>query len=100
MGTRRQRRAGGGQFLQCRSAERAAHRPYRVGRSDLCGAGGRGGYFDSQVVYIAERKGQPQEALAIMDQDGANSQMLSSGNALTLTPRFSRDYAMRRMRLR
>jgi len=57
---------------------------------------GESGYFDSQVVYIAESgpKANRKKQLAIMDQDGANAQMLSSGNALTLTPRLSRDYAM------
>ncbi|MEP7240561.1 MAG: Tol-Pal system beta propeller repeat protein TolB [Devosia sp.] len=57
---------------------------------------GESGYFDSQVAFIAESgpKANRRKQLAIMDQDGANVQVLSSGNALTLTPRLSRDYAM------
>jgi TolB protein len=57
---------------------------------------GETGYFDSQVAFIAESgpKANRRKQLAIMDQDGANVQILSSGNALTLTPRLSRDYSM------
>ncbi len=50
------------------------------------------GYFDTRVVYVAEsgpemgRKYQ----LAIMDQDGENHQMISSGTRV-LTPRISPD---------
>lgn len=51
------------------------------------------GYFDTRVVYIAESG--PEMArkyrLAIMDQDGANHQFLSSGENIVLTPRFSPD---------
>ena len=52
---------------------------------------GDSGYFDSQVVFIAESgpKANRKKQLAIMDQDGANVQVLSSGNALTLAPRLS-----------
>jgi TolB protein len=57
---------------------------------------GETGYFDSQVAFIAESgpKANRRKQLAIMDQDGANVQVLSSGNSLTLTPRLSRDYSM------
>jgi TolB protein len=57
---------------------------------------GDNGYFDSQVVFVAESgpKANRKKQLAIMDQDGANVQVLSSGAALTLTPRLSRDNAM------
>jgi TolB protein len=54
------------------------------------------GYFDSQVVFIAESgpKANRKKQLAIMDQDGANVQVLSSGNALTLGPEMSGDRGM------
>jgi TolB protein len=57
---------------------------------------GESGYFDSQVVFISESgpKANRKKQLAIMDQDGANVQVLSSGAALTLTPRLSRDNSM------
>jgi len=57
---------------------------------------GETGYFDSQIVFIAESgpKANRKKQLAIMDQDGANVQVLSSGASLTLTPRISRDYSM------
>jgi TolB protein len=57
---------------------------------------GDNGYFDSQVVFVSESgpKANRKKQLAIMDQDGANVQVLSSGEALTLTPRLSRDNGM------
>ena len=57
---------------------------------------GDSGYFDSQVVFIAESgpKANRKKQLAIMDQDGANAQMLSSGAALTLGPNLSADRSM------
>jgi TolB protein len=52
---------------------------------------GEDGYFDSRIVYIAESGPAQQRVkrLAIMDQDGANHQYLTSGQSLVLTPRFS-----------
>lgn len=52
---------------------------------------GEGPYFDSRVVYVSETgpKTKRIKRLAIMDQDGANVQYLSSGKSLTLTPRLS-----------
>jgi len=52
---------------------------------------GESGYFDTRVVYIAESgpKANRTKRLAIMDQDGANVQYLTQGNAMALTPRFS-----------
>jgi TolB protein len=49
------------------------------------------GYFDTQVVYVAESgpKANRIKRLAIMDQDGANVQYLTQGRTLALTPRFS-----------
>ncbi len=52
---------------------------------------GEDGYFDTRIVFIAEQ-GRPEERkkrLAIMDQDGANQQLLTDGSYLVLTPRFS-----------
>jgi TolB protein len=52
---------------------------------------GESGYFDSRVVYVAERgpKGRRVKQLAIMDQDGANHRFLTNGQTTVLTPRFS-----------
>jgi len=52
---------------------------------------GEKGYFDTRVVYIDETgpKKRRIKRLAIMDQDGANVRVLSNGNELVLTPRFS-----------
>lgn len=52
---------------------------------------GEKGYFDTRIVYIDETgpKKQRIKRLAIMDQDGANARLLSNGNELVLTPRFS-----------
>ena len=52
---------------------------------------GEDGYFDTRIVYIAERGPARKriKRLAIMDQDGANHRFLTRGNALVLTPRFS-----------
>ena len=52
---------------------------------------GEDGYFDTRVVYVAER-GPPNQRvkrLAIMDQDGENHRFLTDGKFLVLTPRFS-----------
>jgi TolB protein len=52
---------------------------------------GEEGYFNTQIVYIAEQGPQNRriKRLAIMDQDGENHRFLTSGNELVLTPRFS-----------
>jgi TolB protein len=52
---------------------------------------GEDGYFDTRLVYIAERGPQNRRVkrLAIMDQDGANHRFLTDGVELVLTPRFS-----------
>ncbi|MDX2158333.1 MAG: Tol-Pal system beta propeller repeat protein TolB [Hyphomicrobiaceae bacterium] len=49
------------------------------------------GYFDTRIVFIDETgpKQKRIKRLAIMDQDGANVRMLSNGQELVLTPRFS-----------
>lgn len=52
---------------------------------------GERGYFDTQVVFIDETgaRARRRKRLAIMDQDSANVRLLSQGNELVLTPRFS-----------
>ena len=52
---------------------------------------GEKGYFDTRVVYVDETgpKDKRVKRLAIMDQDGANVRLLSQGQDLVLTPRFS-----------
>ena len=52
---------------------------------------GDSGYFDTRIVYVAERgpKDNRQKILAIMDQDMANHQFITDGSYLVLTPRFS-----------
>ena len=52
---------------------------------------GEEGYFDSRVVFVDETgpKDQRVKRLAIMDQDGENVRMLTNGEDLVVTPRFS-----------
>jgi TolB protein len=52
---------------------------------------GEKGYFDTKVAFIAESgpKTNRIKRLAIMDQDGFNPRLLTTGNDLVLTPRFS-----------
>ena len=52
---------------------------------------GEDGYFDTRIVYVAERGPQVRRVkrLAIMDQDGENHQFLTNGDNLVLTPRFA-----------
>ena len=52
---------------------------------------GDAGYFDTRIVFIAESgpKTERVKRLAIMDQDGANAEFLTSGRHTVLTPRFS-----------
>jgi TolB protein len=52
---------------------------------------GEKGYFDTRVVFVDESgpKDKRIKRLAIMDQDGHNVRLLSSGQELVLTPRFS-----------
>lgn len=70
------------------SYRRVAHQVADAVYSSLTG---EGGYFDTRVVYVSESgpKANRVKRLAIMDQDGANQQYLTSGRALALTPRFS-----------
>ncbi|MBM3543397.1 MAG: Tol-Pal system protein TolB [Alphaproteobacteria bacterium] len=52
---------------------------------------GEKGYFDTRVVFVDESgpKDKRMKRLAIMDQDGHNVRLLTTGNELVLTPRFS-----------
>jgi len=52
---------------------------------------GEKGYFDSQIVFVAESgpRGNRVKRLMIMDQDGANPSSLTDGGAIAMTPRFS-----------
>jgi TolB protein len=52
---------------------------------------GEKGYFDTRVVFVDETgpKEKRVKRLAIMDQDGANVRLLSKGEEIVLTPRFS-----------
>lgn len=49
------------------------------------------GYFDTRIVFIDETgpKQDRTKRLAIMDQDGENVRLLTAGQELVLTPRFS-----------
>ncbi|MCW3837487.1 Tol-Pal system beta propeller repeat protein TolB [Sphingomonas canadensis] len=69
---------------------RAAHKCADAVYSRLTG---EGPYFDSQVVYVAERgpKNRRIKQLAIMDYDGANHRFLTNGQSIVLTPRLSPD---------
>ncbi len=52
---------------------------------------GEKGWFDSRVVYVDETgpKENRVKRLAIMDQDGANTKIITRGDNLVVTPRFS-----------
>ena len=52
---------------------------------------GENGYFDTRIVYIAETGKQTKKIkrLAVMDQDGENIRILTDGQDMILTPRFS-----------
>ncbi|GBQ62882.1 translocation protein TolB [Ameyamaea chiangmaiensis NBRC 103196] len=52
---------------------------------------GEKGYFDTRIAYIARTGSRARQTtrLAVMDQDGANTRILTGGEWLTLTPRFN-----------
>ena len=52
---------------------------------------GEKGYFDTRIVFVDESgpKDKRVKRLAIMDQDGHNIRLLTTGQDLVLTPRFS-----------
>ena len=70
---------------------RAAHKCADAVYSRLSG---ESPFFDSRVAYIAESgpKNARVKQLAIMDSDGGNHAIITSGQALALSPRFSPDY--------
>jgi TolB protein len=70
---------------------RAAHKCADLVYSRLSG---ESPFFDSKIAYIAESgpKDRRIKQLAVMDSDGANHRYLTTGQATTLTPRYSPDY--------
>lgn len=56
-------------------------------------ATGDRGYFDTQIAYVSETGGKIGRTTRIgqIDYDGANQQMLSSGDDLVVFPRYSPD---------
>ena len=52
---------------------------------------GEKGYFDTRVAFVDESgpKDKRMKRLAIMDQDGYNVRLLTTGKDLVITPRFS-----------
>ncbi len=74
-----------------RDWRRAAHKCADSVYSKLSG---ESPFFDSRIAYIAERgpKNKRVKMLAIMDSDGANHKVLTTGQSIALTPRFSPDY--------
>ena len=54
---------------------------------------GEKGYFDTRLVYIAEKKtaNKTSKRIAIMDYDGNNHEYLTNGKNIAITPRFSPD---------
>ena len=52
---------------------------------------GEKGWFDSRVVFVDETGSAEnrRKRLAIMDQDGGNAKILTRGDSLVVTPRFS-----------
>jgi TolB protein len=52
---------------------------------------GEKGYFDTRIVFVDESgpKDKRVKRLALMDQDGKNLRVLTKGQSLVLTPRFS-----------
>ena len=70
---------------------RAAHKCSDLVYSRLSG---ENPFFDSRIAYIAETgpKSRRIKRLAVMDSDGANHSLLTTGQAIALTPRYSPDY--------
>jgi TolB protein len=83
--------ARAGYVIAPRDWRRAAHKCADSVYSKLSG---ESPFFDSRIAYIAERgpKNKRVKMLAIMDSDGANHQVLTTGQSIALTPRFSPDY--------
>lgn len=54
---------------------------------------GERGYFDSKILFVSESgpKNARRKRLAVMDQDGANVQYLTSDDSIVISPRWSPD---------
>ena len=80
-----------GYVVPARDWRRAAHKCSDIIYSRLTG---EQPFFDSRIAYIAESgpKNNRRKQLAVMDSDGANHRILTSGGATALTPRFSPNY--------
>ena len=70
---------------------RAAHKCADLVYSRLTG---ESPFFDSRIAYIVETgpKDNRTKRLAIMDSDGANHRIITTGRSTALTPRYSPDY--------
>lgn len=81
-----------GLVIQPRDWRRAAHRCADAIYSRLSG---ESPFFDSRVAFIAESgpKSRRVKQLAIMDSDGGNYEILTTGQAIALSPRYSPDYS-------
>jgi TolB protein len=75
-------------FTRARDARRVGHIIADVIYERITG---EKGYFDTRVVFVDESgpKNKRVKRLAIMDQDGYNVRLLTTGKDLVLTPRFS-----------
>ncbi len=75
-------------FTRVREARRVGHIIADVIYERITG---EKGYFDTRVVFVDESgpKDKRVKRLAIMDQDGYNVRLLTTGKDLVLTPRFS-----------
>jgi len=75
-------------FTQAKDARRVGHIIADVIYERMTG---EKGYFDTRVVFVDESgpKDKRVKRLAIMDQDGHNVRLLTTGKDLVLTPRFS-----------
>ena len=67
-----------------RAAHKASDEIYKALTGEI-------GYFDSRIVFIDEKgtKLNRKKSLAIMDQDGYGTKLLTDGSQLIITPRFS-----------
>lgn len=80
-----------GYVVSPRDWRRAAH---KCADAIYARLSGENPFFDSRIAYIAETgpKNNRIKRLAIMDSDGANHRIITNGQAMALTPRFSPDY--------
>jgi TolB protein len=89
--SQRQEQARKGFVVAPRDWRRAAH---KCADSIYSRLSGESPFFDSRIAYIMETgpKNRRIKQLAIMDSDGANHRVLTAGQSIALTPRFSPDY--------